>query len=207
MRRRARGAAGPDARARARLGAALRRRALGEDRFDRLTDALADEPCPLLDEAGRCRIYADRPLVCRLIGLGMRTPTGRLIENACPIQDRFPGYAALAPAPFDLEAFEEGEVECLRAAAVRRFGTRSGGVRDHDRRGDRTSVTADGPSATQPERSEALPSSTARSSSLRSGCGLGMTRLRPLRRYLFSLAHRRTAPRSPGTCTGSPAPT
>ncbi|MDQ3136065.1 MAG: YkgJ family cysteine cluster protein [Gemmatimonadota bacterium] len=95
---------------------------LGEHRFDRLTDALAAEPCPLLDDAGRCRIYADRPLVCRMIGLGMRTPAGRVIENACPIQDRFPEYAALAPVPFELEALEEVEAECLRAAALRRFG-------------------------------------------------------------------------------------
>jgi Fe-S-cluster containining protein len=96
--------------------------AIGEHRFDQLTDALAGEPCPLLDDAGRCRIYADRPLVCRLIGLGMATPAGRVIENACPIQDRFPGYRDLPPVPFALEAFEELEVESLRAAAVRRFG-------------------------------------------------------------------------------------
>ena len=95
--------------------------ALGDDRFDRLTETLAAEPCPLLDEAGRCRIYADRPLVCRLIGLGMRTPAGRIIENACPIQDRFPGYAELAPVAFPLEEFEEREMECLRAAADQRF--------------------------------------------------------------------------------------
>lgn len=96
--------------------------AIGDDRFDRLSETLATEPCPLLDQAGRCRIYADRPLVCRLIGLGMVTPTGRVIENACPIQDRFAGYAELLPVPFDLEEFEEGEIECLRAAAQRRFG-------------------------------------------------------------------------------------
>jgi len=95
--------------------------AIGDDRFDRLSDALAAEPCPLLDEAGRCRIYDDRPLVCRLIGLGMVTPAGRGIENACPIQDRFPGYAELAPVPFELEDFEEDELECLRAAAQRRL--------------------------------------------------------------------------------------
>ena len=83
--------------------------ALGGDRFDRLTDALAAEPCPLLDEAGRCSIYADRPLVCRMIGLGMRTPAGRTIDNACPIQERFPGYASLPPAMFELEAFEAVE--------------------------------------------------------------------------------------------------
>ena len=80
---------------------------LGDERFDRLADALAAEPCPLLDDAGRCRIYADRPLVCRMIGLGMRTPAGRVIENACPIQERFPGYADLPPAPFELERLEE----------------------------------------------------------------------------------------------------
>jgi Fe-S-cluster containining protein len=96
--------------------------ALGEDRFDRLTEALAGEPCPLLDESGRCGIYADRPLVCRMIGIGMRTPAGRTIDNACPIQERFPGYASLPPAMFELEAFEEVELVCLREAARRRFG-------------------------------------------------------------------------------------
>jgi Fe-S-cluster containining protein len=96
--------------------------AVGEAGFDRVSDALAAEPCPLLDAAGRCRIYADRPLVCRLIGLGMATPAGRVVENACPIQDRFPGYADLAPTMFELEEFEEEEAACLRAAAARRLG-------------------------------------------------------------------------------------
>ena len=96
--------------------------AIGEDRFDQLSEALAGEPCPLLDEVGRCRIYADRPLVCRLIGLGMVTAAGRMIENACPIQDHFPGYAGLPPVLFELEEFEEREMKCLQAAAERRFG-------------------------------------------------------------------------------------
>jgi Fe-S-cluster containining protein len=109
--------------------------ALGEDRFDRLTDALAAEPCPLLDETGRCGIYADRPLVCRMIGLGMRSSAGRTIDNACPIQERFPGYGSLAPAMFDLEAFEEVELVCLREAAARRFG-------DRERWGFETTIAA-----------------------------------------------------------------
>ena len=96
--------------------------ALGEERFDRLVEALASEPCPLLDDAGRCRIYHDRPLVCRMIGLGMRTPAGRVIENACPIQEAFPDYAGLPPVPFALETFEEEELRCLRAAAGARLG-------------------------------------------------------------------------------------
>jgi Fe-S-cluster containining protein len=95
---------------------------LGEARFDQLTEALAAEPCPLLDPAGRCRIYDHRPLVCRLIGLGMRTPAGGIIENACPIQDQFPAYAELPPVLFDLESFEEVERACLVQAAGRRFG-------------------------------------------------------------------------------------
>lgn len=95
---------------------------LGDERFDRLSDALAAEPCPLLDDAGRCRIYADRPLVCRLIGLPMRSPAGRVIANACPIQDRFPGYPELAPIPFDLEDLEAEEIQCLQGAARRVLG-------------------------------------------------------------------------------------
>jgi Fe-S-cluster containining protein len=95
---------------------------LGEERFDALIERFAEEPCPLLDDAGRCRIYQHRPLVCRLIGLGMITPIDRVIENACPIQDLFPAYAALPPQPFDLEALELEEIECQRAAARRLFG-------------------------------------------------------------------------------------
>jgi Fe-S-cluster containining protein len=95
---------------------------LGEARFDRLADALAAEPCPLLDPAGRCRIYAHRPQVCRLIGVGMRTPAGGIIENACPIQDQFPDYAELPPVLFELESFEEVERACLVQAAGRQLG-------------------------------------------------------------------------------------
>lgn len=108
---------------------------LGEERFDRLSDALAAEPCPLLDDAGRCVVYEDRPLVCRMIGLGMVTPAGRVIENACPIQHQFPGYADLPPTPFALEGFEEREMECLRSAALGRFG-------DADRWGFETTIAA-----------------------------------------------------------------
>jgi Fe-S-cluster containining protein len=97
-------------------------RDLGDERFDALCETLVDQPCPLLDNAGRCRIYPDRPLVCRLIGLSMVTPAGRVIENSCPIQHQFPGYADLPPVPFDLEELEVGELECLQGAARRMLG-------------------------------------------------------------------------------------
>ena len=92
---------------------------LGDEVFDRITDALAAMPCPLLGDDGRCRVYDDRPLVCRLIGLPMLASADRVIENACPIQERFPAYAALPALPFDLDAFEQVELDCLRAAAGR----------------------------------------------------------------------------------------
>ena len=92
-------------------------RAIGEARFDALTDALAAEPCPLLDEAGRCQVYAHRPLVCRLIGLPMVTAGGNVLENACPIQEDFPAYAAMDPQLFDLESLEGVEQSCLGTAA------------------------------------------------------------------------------------------
>ena len=95
---------------------------LGEARFDAISDTLAREPCPLLDAAGRCRVYASRPLVCRLIGLGLEASTGEVLPNACPIQDEFPAYAALAPTPFDLHRLHEEEAAHLKAAAVELFG-------------------------------------------------------------------------------------
>lgn len=95
---------------------------LGEDEFDILCEALAGEPCPLLDAEGRCRMYAFRPLVCRMIGLPLLTAEGEVLENACPIQEEFPAYASLDPVPFDLAALEEREVACQAAAAQALFG-------------------------------------------------------------------------------------
>ncbi len=101
--------------------------ALGEARFDQLTDALANEPCPALDDQGACTIYEHRPFVCRVMGLGMVTEFGDVIENACPIQDRFPRYAALPAQAFELMAFETGEEEAKVAAAVALLGDESRG--------------------------------------------------------------------------------
>lgn len=94
---------------------------LGEDRFDAIADDLSGEPCPLLDPEGRCRAYDHRPLVCRLIGLPMMTAGGLVLENACPIQDRFPVYASLDPQLFDLEALEAEETACAEGAAMALF--------------------------------------------------------------------------------------
>ena len=88
---------------------------LGEEGFDRVAEALAEEPCPLLRDDGKCRVYAHRPLVCRLIGVPMLTDLGETLENACPIQEQFPGYPELAGVPFDYADFAAEEVAILAA--------------------------------------------------------------------------------------------
>jgi Fe-S-cluster containining protein len=97
--------------------------ALGEERFDGIAESLAEVPCPLLDDQGACRVYAWRPLVCRLIGLPMMTAEGELLENACPIQEQFPDYALLDPQLFDFGALQDAEIGSNEEAAIALFGT------------------------------------------------------------------------------------
>lgn len=96
--------------------------AIGEKRFDRVCGALAAAPCPFLDAKGACRIYRDRPLACRMMGLPMRAGRGRVVKNACPIQRQFPSYAALPPQPFPLAAWERDEEALHLEAAQALFG-------------------------------------------------------------------------------------
>lgn len=98
--------------------------ALGEDAFDALVAPLAAEPCPALDEAGRCVIYTHRPATCRMLGLGMASPELGVLDNECPIQEAHPEYRALSPAPFDLLSFERASFALeLRATAAGRVST------------------------------------------------------------------------------------
>jgi Fe-S-cluster containining protein len=94
---------------------------LGEARFDALVEAHADAPCPALGSGGECLIYESRPMVCRMMGLGMRSRSGAVLENACPIQEDFPEFRDLPPQEFDLEAWEAEETTALPLAAVELF--------------------------------------------------------------------------------------
>lgn len=96
---------------------------LGEDRFDNLVEAFEDQPCPALDTSGACLIYENRPMICRMMGLGLETPDGHVIENTCPIQGEFPEYESLAPQIFDLEAWEGAEADALSRGSERLFGS------------------------------------------------------------------------------------
>ena len=116
--------------------------ALGEPRFDALVEELAAEPCPALDAAGGCLIHAHRPATCRMLGLAMAIgapaatgaddPAGGAaagpgdavpdtLENCCPIQALYPGYATLPPEAFDLSAFEDASEDHAEAARRRGF--------------------------------------------------------------------------------------
>ncbi len=96
---------------------------LGVARFDALCDALLDAPCPALDGDGACRIYAYRPLVCRIHGLPMFDPAAnRDCGGACPLNAPLFGLDAEAlrarPAlHFDHGAFEADERVLLGAFA------------------------------------------------------------------------------------------
>jgi Fe-S-cluster containining protein len=94
---------------------------MAESRFDALVDAQAGEPCPALDSGGRCLIYERRPMICRMMGLGMRTESGAGLANGCPIQDDFPAYRELPLQEFDLESWEEEERLALEAAGSELF--------------------------------------------------------------------------------------
>lgn len=96
---------------------------LDELLVDAATDRLEDDPCPALDEDGRCLVYASRPMVCRLTGLGLMTPEGEVLENVCPIQDNFPAYRELAPQPCALDLWGGTESLAEARASVILFGT------------------------------------------------------------------------------------
>lgn len=80
---------------------------LPEASFDELCDSLAQAPCPALLPDGGCAVYEHRPATCRMTGLALDAGPAGGLDNECPIQERFPDYAALAPVPFELMAFED----------------------------------------------------------------------------------------------------
>ena len=73
--------------------------------------------CALLDPAGACRIYEDRPYVCRTQGLPLRwigeLPDGTPVEmrDICPLNDKGPPVEALP----DSECWTIGPTEARLA--------------------------------------------------------------------------------------------
>jgi len=54
-----------------------------EDQID--NTSLESTPCPLLDKNGLCKIYRNRPSICRFQGIKIEDPkTGIILEDECP---------------------------------------------------------------------------------------------------------------------------
>lgn len=94
---------------------------LAESRFDALVEAQAGEPCPALDAGGQCLIYQWRPMICRMMGLGMRSESGAELPNGCPIREEYPAYRDLPLQKFDLERWEQDERRALGPAGKQLF--------------------------------------------------------------------------------------
>jgi hypothetical protein len=91
--------------------------------------------CAFLDEAGGCRIYADRPYVCRTQGLPLRWialgPDGEPAElrDICPLNEAGPPVETLSPdACWEIGPFEAWLAELqagIDGGALRRIPLRS----------------------------------------------------------------------------------
>lgn len=72
-------------------------------------------PCPLLDDQGACRVYHDRPLICRMHGLPLVDLQGQVLEQTgCQLNfiDRDP--AKLDDLRWDLQQFFIAETSLIR---------------------------------------------------------------------------------------------
>lgn len=74
----------------------------GEAFVDPETAPPGSGPCSFLDEAGLCRIYPVRPLICRTHGLPLAVPDddGGLRGDTCPLNFRGEGLGALPSSDF-----------------------------------------------------------------------------------------------------------
>ena len=94
---------------------------LPEEEIDALSEKLGPVPCPLLDAAGRCRIYEDRPSTCRFMGLPLvDADEGVVHPEWC--EKNFHGVDALAlpGVPFGYRSWED-DVDAIPASTKPRY--------------------------------------------------------------------------------------
>ncbi len=90
--------------------------------LDRWTDAQADAvaarfadlPCPALDAEGRCRVYAFRPMTCRLMGIPVETEG--TVHGACAVQIAVPIVRLSRALREEEDRLAEREAAALAAA-------------------------------------------------------------------------------------------
>ncbi|MEW6543788.1 MAG: YkgJ family cysteine cluster protein [Nitrospirota bacterium] len=80
--------------------------------LDVLVERFAHLPCPALAPDGSCRIYAFRPVTCRMMGIPVEADG--LVEGACSVQTAVP----VVRLPSRLRREEQGLAEREAAALV-----------------------------------------------------------------------------------------
>ena len=83
---------------------------------DRFFEAVADVACPMLElPAGRCRIYAFRPVTCRTYGLAWKKGS-EPVHPSCGLNFVAGGAARQAETGIDLDHLGDGLAEIARTA-------------------------------------------------------------------------------------------
>jgi Fe-S-cluster containining protein len=83
-------------------------RELDDEAKEEFFDRTSAVPCPALDDSGACRIYENRPLVCRTFGLPIRNGA-EYIGDICDLNFETADQATKERAAWDLQ--NEDEVE------------------------------------------------------------------------------------------------
>jgi Fe-S-cluster containining protein len=77
-------------------------REIEDDEKEAFFDRTASVPCPALDDSGACRIYANRPLVCRTFGLPIRDAE-QYIGDICDLNFGTADQSTREAAAWDLQ--------------------------------------------------------------------------------------------------------
>lgn len=81
--------------------------------LDSVAARFTDCPCPALDPDGRCRVYAFRPLTCRMTGVPVEADG--IVEGACEVQTAVPLVRLSRALRAEADRFAEREAEVIEA--------------------------------------------------------------------------------------------
>lgn len=81
--------------------------------LDRMAERFSDLPCPALDVDGRCRLYAFRPLTCRMTGIPVEADG--IVEGACEVQTAVPLVRLSNALRVQADRFAEREATAIEA--------------------------------------------------------------------------------------------
>jgi Fe-S-cluster containining protein len=89
---------------------------LSDAAVDALCDAAGNAPCPVLAPDGACHLYAHRPMVCRMNGIVLMDPRGRVVNpEGCHLNTLRAGDALPSVLGLDVKAVRKEEERLLEA--------------------------------------------------------------------------------------------